>query len=377
MNNNKELWFDARNLSEVDLEKCLPVVFNAFYRGVMIDSSLASIVERFPVNTKVLIDIDNSEELIVRELLEKYENKTIILYSREENWDAYSDLKDVELGAYSSIYDRESMDKCIDLSGKFKSLIIEFKSATNIPLELVLAFSQKNNCFICKEINCADDGWIATMTMEMGSNAVLLKTNSIDDIIELRRKVDQMDKQELKVEALTVKEIKHIAMGDRVCIDTISILDSDEGMIIGSTSEGGILVSSETHFLPYMDLRPFRVNAGAVHSYILCPDNKNRYLSELKAGEMVLVVNSKGESRAVSIGRVKIEKRPMLLIKAVSDSGVEVNTIVQDDWHIRIISEGGSVKNSVLLKEGDKVMGYTMESGRHLGVKIDETIVER
>ncbi|MGL5354731.1 MAG: 3-dehydroquinate synthase II, partial [Clostridium sp.] len=153
MNNNKELWFDARNLSEGDLEKCLPVVFNSFYRGVMIDTTVASIVEKFPVNTKVLIDIDNSEEEIVRELLEKYENKKIILYSREENWDAYSDLKDVELGAYSSIYDRESMDKCIELSGKFKSLIIEFKSATNIPLELVLAFSQKNNCFICKEIN--------------------------------------------------------------------------------------------------------------------------------------------------------------------------------------------------------------------------------
>ena len=60
-------------------------------------------------------------------------------------------------------------------------------------------------------------------------------------------------------------------MGDRGCIDTTSIMTKDEGMIVGSTSAGGILVCSETHYLPYMELRPFRVNAGGVHSYVLSP----------------------------------------------------------------------------------------------------------
>ncbi|RHK59329.1 hypothetical protein DW054_16240 [Dorea formicigenerans] len=30
-----------------------------------------------------------------------------------------------------------------------------------------------------------------------------------------------------------------------------------------------------------------------------------------------------------------------------------------------------------LLKEGDIVLGYTMKAGRHLGVQINETIVEK
>ncbi len=39
-------------------------------------------------------------------------------------------------------------------------------------------------------------------------------------------------------------------------------------MIIGSTGWGGIFVCSGTHYLPHMNLREFRVNIGAVHSYI-------------------------------------------------------------------------------------------------------------
>ena len=43
-------------------------------------------------------------------------------------------------------------------------------------------------------------------------------------------------------------------------------MGQDEGMIVGSTSAGGIFVCIETHNLPYMELRSFLVNAGA---YIL------------------------------------------------------------------------------------------------------------
>ena len=64
-------------------------------------------------------------------------------------------------------------------------------------------------------------------------------------------------------------------------------------MIVGSTSRGGLLVSSETHYLPYMVTRLFRVNAGAVHSYIFTPNGETQYLSELKSGSVVTIVDTK------------------------------------------------------------------------------------
>lgn len=97
----------------------------------------------------------------------------------------------------------------------------------------------------------------------------------------------------------------------------------------------------------------------------------------MKAGDKLLAVDSEGNTRVVAVGRVKMERRPLLLIKVTDSSNKEINVIVQDDWHIRIISENGKVKNSTLLKEGDIVLGYTMKAGRHLGVQINETIVEK
>jgi 3-amino-4-hydroxybenzoic acid synthase len=153
-------------------------------------------------------------------------------------------------------------------------------------------------------------------------------------------------------------------------------MTQEEGMIIGSTSTGGLLVSSETHFLPYMELRPFRVNAGAVHSYIWSFNNQTAYLTELKAGSRVICVDVEGNSREVCVGRVKTELRPLLKIE-VETKGLRINAIVQDDWHIRIFGGDGTPRNASAIKVGDELLTYVCEGGRHVGIKIDETLEER
>jgi len=76
-----------------------------------------------------------------------------------------------------------------------------------------------------------------------------------------------------------------------VCVDTASLMVPGEGMLIGSQSNGLFLVHSESEESPYVAARPFRVNAGAVHAYIRVGE-KTRYLSELSAGDDVLVIDS-------------------------------------------------------------------------------------
>jgi len=166
-------------------------------------------------------------------------------------------------------------------------------------------------------------------------------------------------------------------MGYRACIDTGTLFDDDEGMLVGSTSQGGILCCPEVYFLPYMELRPFRVNAGAVHSYVYNTNDRTDYMSELKAGSNVMLVNSKGRVRTAPVGRVKIEKRPLRIIEVEFPNGEEVNVIMQDDWHVRIFSDKAKPLNISELKAGDKVLGYVTEVGRHVGIKIDENIIEK
>lgn len=372
--NKKELWYDLRGLSDMEEQKKLPVVFNQDYTGVMIDKYKD--VSKWSKRVKILFMVDEKNLDSAKKMIKDFgKNREVIIFSYDEN--LIKMFKNVQVGICGTVNDKDSMDRIVDLSSTYKNIIVEFESETNIPLELILAYSQINNVNICKIVNCSDAGWNAAMTMEMGSHYILIKTKDVKEIIEARNKFNKFNQETLHIEPLKIKELTHLSMGDRVCIDTTSLLDKNEGILIGSTSYGGILVSSETHFLPYMDLRPFRVNAGALHSYVWCADGKTKYLSELKAGDEVLAVHSDGSARIVNVGRVKSERRPMLLIKAQSKSGQEVNVIVQDDWHIRILCVDGSVKNSTLLKPGDEVAGYICKPGRHMGVKIEESITEK
>jgi 3-dehydroquinate synthase II/3-amino-4-hydroxybenzoic acid synthase len=124
-----------------------------------------------------------------------------------------------------------------------------------------------------------------------------------------------------------------------------------------------------------MELRPFRVNAGAVHSYVWVPELMTAYITELKSGSRVLCVDINGNTREVSIGRVKTEIRPLLKIEAEYQD-IRINTIVQDDWHIRIFGGSGEVRNASTIKIGDELLAYVCFGGRHVGLKIDENIRE-
>jgi 3-amino-4-hydroxybenzoic acid synthase len=121
-----------------------------------------------------------------------------------------------------------------------------------------------------------------------------------------------------------------------------------------------------------MPTRPFRVNAGALHSYVLGPDNRTNYLSELHSGSTVLAVNSEGRTRRVVVGRSKLESRPLLSITAHSVDGIEVSLTVQDDWHVRLLGPGGKVRNVTELQQGDELLGYLATDQRHVGIPIGE-----
>lgn len=55
---------------------------------------------------------------------------------------------------------------------------------------------------------------------------------------------------------------------------------------------------------------------GPVHTYVAIPGGKTCYLSELKSGKEVIVVDQKGQQRTAIVGRVKIETRPLILVGA-------------------------------------------------------------
>ena len=98
-------------------------------------------------------------------------------------------------------------------------------------------------------------------------------------------------------------------------------------------------------------------------------------------GSRVLAVDTQGRTRVVTVGRVKIERRPLLLIESRvrPDDPPDryIKTFLQNDWHVRIMGADRKVRNSTLVRPGDRLLAYGDEPGRHTGLKVSESIVEK
>lgn len=260
-------------------------------------------------------------------------------------------------------------------AGNADYVIVVGKDWKVIPLENLIAELQKGDVKVMAGVRDADEAKLAFETLEVGVDGVLLSTEDVNQIKKVAE-LTELGAERLKLVTARITSLKQVGMGDRVCVDAASLLEKGEGMLIGSQGAGLFLVHSETLESEYVASRPFRVNAGAVHAYILAPDGKTRYLSELGAGDEVLAVNSSGETRRVVVGRVKIERRPLILIEAEHDGRV-YKTLLQNAETINLVAKDGSPISVTKLKVGDEVLLYAKTIGRHFGMEVEESIIER
>ncbi len=278
-------------------------------------------------------------------------------------------------GLWIDVADAGGMNAAVTALDEVDLLIISFRDQTNIPLELVLAEAQSRVTTVIKQVGGIEDAVVTKGVLQHGPDAVLLRTETAADLAAVAKAFEENQTEQVDLVPAEVVEARSIGMGMRGCVDTAALFAEDEGMLVGSTSSGGLLVCAEVHYLPYMNLRPFRVNAGAVHSYVWTPANRTAYITDLSAGEPVLAVSTSGRARPLVVGRIKTEMRPLRLISCRVEDRL-INTIVQDDWHVRLFGADGSVRNSTSIVPGDQMLAVAAKPGRHVGIAVDESIVE-
>ena len=269
------------------------------------------------------------------------------------------------------IENKADEERAAQIAKSGKKVIVETTDWTIIPLENLIAQSEN----IYSVVKNAEEAETAIGILEKGVKGVVLRTNDINEIKKVSKIIkEQSEKVELVKAKVTT--ITPVGMGDRVAVDTTSLLKRGEGMLVGNSSAGMIFVHAETEESPYVAARPFRVNAGAVHMYTRVPGGKTVYLCELKTGSEVVIYNTEGNGRVVSVGRSKIERRPMLLVEA-EYNGKKLSAVLQNAETIRLVKGDGSLISVVDLKVGDEILGYVEEAGRHFGMKVEETIIEK
>lgn len=164
---------------------------------------------------------------------------------------------------------------------------------------------------------------------------------------------------------------------------TLARAGVDEGCLVGSSSMALVLVLGESVASGYVPPRPFRVNAGPVHSYVLMADGSTKYLAEVRAGDEVAAVRPDGGARAVTVGRCKVEPRPTLRVDFDFDGpagGQGGQLFLQQAETVRLAGDASAAPAWTAVTElaaGGRVLVRTAASGTHVGRAISARVEER
>lgn len=246
-----------------------------------------------------------------------------------------------------------------------------------IPLENLLASAPD----IAVEAANLEEAVLAKGVLERGVGTIVVTEKALHQLKAVMADV-RHESGEIALTPARITRISPAGMGHRVCVDTTSRMRTGQGMLVGNSAAFTFLVNAETEHNEYVASRPFRVNAGGVHSYALMPQDRTAYLDELGAGSEVLIVDHTGKTSQATVGRVKVEIRPMLMVEAVPvPGGSELAgpggaVFLQNAETIRLVTPAGKAVSVVALKEGDTVLCRLDTAGRHFGMRITEDIKE-
>ncbi len=283
---------------------------------------------------------------------------------------------DAEHGAYVRIRGKDYEEFATAAAEAAAYTIVVGEDWQIIPLENLIARIGEETELIAG-VASAEEARTAFETLEIGADGVLLDTDDPAEIHETVSVRDESQRESLELDWVELVEIERTGSADRVCVDTSSMMDDDEGMLVGSMSRGLFFVYAETADSPYVASRPFRVNAGAVHAYVRAPAGESKYLGELRSGDTVQIVNTDGKTREAIVGRSKIEQRPMFRVVAETEDGDVVETLLQNAETIKVHTKDGGRTAVTDLEVGDELLLFYDDTARHFGEAVDESIIEQ
>jgi len=289
-----------------------------------------------------------------------------------------------QVGRRVDVSTSEGQGKARAMAGSVDWILLDLGEWKMIPIENVIASCDGGPTKVAARISSAEQVLGAAFALEIGVDALLVPENILPTALIAKsqrgERVDPINKEEklkqFELNKLKVIEVKEGGVGDRVCVDLTSLLDLGEGMLVGSNSSSMVLVHGETVKSEFVPTRPFRVNAGAAHTYIMMADGSTKYLSELEMGDQVMVTSSDGTSRTAIVGRVKIEKRPFILFKWIDENHNEAGALLQQAETVRLVSSSGLISITDLSNDME-IIGWSGGAGRHVGIEITADVTEK
>lgn len=289
----------------------------------------------------------------------------------------------INIGIYGKITDTNSQNLVREKIGLIDWLVLEFTDWKMIPIENLISECEGTGTKLAVKVNQVEDIQGIAFALEKGVDAIIINQEPLmieaAEIAKAQRlesnkkepAIQEGFSDKLTLESCIISEIKNGGIGERFCIDLTTMLEFGEGMLIGSSASSLALVHGEVLASDFVPSRPFRVNAGPPHSYIMMADGKTKYIAELESGEEILIVTANGGKRIGNIGRLKIEKRPFLAIYWENNYHTVCSIFLQQAETVRLVCADGEVKSVTELSKGDSILCHESAHTRHIGNQVN------
>jgi 3-dehydroquinate synthase II len=286
------------------------------------------------------------------------------------------------------VHVRSEEDQTTALShvGLASWVLLSFEHWSMIPVENLVAAAQGSPTQIAALVRTEAEVAGAAFALQTGVDAVAVRPEQhmLDAAFAMKaaRGVEATpappgpSTSDMPMGEAVVLETVSVEAGERACVDLAGLLEAGEGMLVGSTACPLLLVHGETVPSSFVPTRPFRVNAGAIHHYVLMLDGSTRYLSELQPGDEVLIANRLGGTRHLPVGRVKVERRPLLLLRYRDGKGQEGHALLQNAETVRAVGPEGHARSITTIQTNDRVVVWSGGGARHLGKHIASEVKE-
>ena len=313
-------------------------------------------------------------------------------YSVHTGFDIYSEdgllyRNGAIIGGHVHIDSAEAQAKARSLAGSVEWILLTFEDWSMIPIENVIAATESTPTKVAAQIMKPVEAQGAGFALDIGVDALLCTEDCLESAlivksIRLAKPTSEDSShedhgQQIDLSLMTITDIQEGHSGDRVCVDLLSMLEEGEGMLVGSTAKAFVLIHGETIASKYVPTRPFRVNAGSVDAYTYMADGTTKYLSELTSGDEVFITGNDGTSRKATIGRMKIETRPFILLRFRDENANEGHVFIQQAETVRLVLQNREACSVTDLSLGDCIFGHSFTSTRHVGQSISAPSEER
>src|SRR3989304_414733 len=165
---------------------------------------------------------------------------------------------DADVGRLVTIRSSKDEPPVRALRGATKHVVVRAEDWKIIPIENLIAHFQGSGTKLLVEVHDAADAKLFFETMEVGVDGIFLTPSSTREV-RAGRALLEASRETIPLLRSKVTSIRPLGLGDRVCVDTCSLLRSGEGMLVGNSSSALFPVHGGTLESGYVAARPFRV----------------------------------------------------------------------------------------------------------------------